>query len=76
MATTEVEEDVDDGPSRGCCRYFQQQPPLKLKKTLMAGPLGVLSVFPAAVTTEVEEDVDGGALGGVVGISGSDHHRS
>jgi hypothetical protein len=43
----------------GCCRYVRQRPPLKLKKTSTAGPLGVLSVFPATATTEVE-DVDGG----------------
>jgi hypothetical protein len=30
----------------------------------MAGHLGVLSVFPAAITTEVEDDVDGGPPGG------------
>jgi hypothetical protein len=41
----------------------------------MAGPLGVLLVGPAAATTEVEEDVDGGPLEGVVGGSGSGHHR-
>jgi hypothetical protein len=34
-----------------------------LKKTWTAGLLGVLSIFPTAVTTEVE-DVDGGPQGG------------
>jgi hypothetical protein len=41
----------------------------------MAGPLGVMFVFPAVATTKVE-DIDGGSLGGVVGISGSGHHQS
>jgi hypothetical protein len=35
----------------------RQQPSLKLRKTSMAGPWGVLPVFPAATFTEVEEDV-------------------
>jgi hypothetical protein len=39
-ATIEVEEDVDDGDLGGCCRYFRQWLPPKLKKTSMAGPLG------------------------------------
>jgi hypothetical protein len=39
----------------------------------MAGPLGVLSVGPAAATTEVEV-VDGGPLGGAGGRSGSGYH--
>jgi hypothetical protein len=34
----------------------------------MAGPLGVLSAFPAATAIKVEEDVYGRALGGVIGI--------
>jgi hypothetical protein len=37
--TTEV-EDVDGGPTRGCCRQVQQRPPPKLKMS-MVGPLGV-----------------------------------
>jgi hypothetical protein len=41
-ATTEDEEDVDDGPPEGCCRYFQQRPPPKLKMS-MADLLGVLA---------------------------------
>jgi hypothetical protein len=72
--TTKVEEDIDSGPVRGCYRWVWQRPPpklktsmvglptvapLKLKMTLMAGPLGVLPVDPIAATTEVEEDVDG-----------------
>jgi hypothetical protein len=58
MTTTEVEEDVDGGPLRGCCRWVWQQPPLKLKKTSMAGYLGVLSASLTPTTTEVEEDID------------------
>jgi hypothetical protein len=42
----------------------------------MVGPLGVLSVGPAAVTTEVVADVDGKPLAGGAGVSGSGHHRS
>jgi hypothetical protein len=44
-----------------------------MKKISIAGPLGVLSIFPAATTTEVE-DVDSGPPGGVVDISGNGHH--
>jgi hypothetical protein len=59
-------------PPWGCCRYFRQRPPPKLKTSMAAplmaaglsvgttevedvdvGPLGVLSVCPAATTTEV-----------------------
>jgi hypothetical protein len=39
-STTDVEEDVDGGPPRRCCRWVWQRPPLRLKKTSMAGPLG------------------------------------
>jgi hypothetical protein len=74
MATTEVEKDVDGGPSRGCYRYFRQRPPPKLT-TSMTAPLGVLSVFPAAATIEVEDDVDDRPPGGAVSISRSGHHR-
>jgi hypothetical protein len=38
-ATTEVEEDIDGGPPRGCYQYLRQQPPPKLTKTSMAGAL-------------------------------------
>jgi hypothetical protein len=43
-------------------------------KALMAGPLGVLSVGPAAATTKVVGDVDGGPPGGAAGGFGSGHH--
>jgi hypothetical protein len=33
-------------------------------KTLMAGPLGTLSMGPAVSTIEVGDDVDGGSPGG------------
>jgi hypothetical protein len=39
-ATIDVEADIDDGPPGRCCQYPQPQPPLKLKKTSMEGPLG------------------------------------
>jgi hypothetical protein len=61
-AATEVEKDIDGGAPGGCCRYFRQRPPSKLK-TSMAGPLGVLAASPVAVTTEVE-NVDGEPPGG------------
>jgi hypothetical protein len=57
-ATTEVEVDVDGGPPMGSCRWVRQLPPLKLKKTSMPPPPGVLAADPAAATTEVKEDVD------------------
>jgi hypothetical protein len=41
-ATTEV-EDIDGGPTWGCSRQVQQQPPLKLKMS-MADPQDVLEV--------------------------------
>jgi hypothetical protein len=44
-------------------------------KTSMAGPLGALSVGPAASTTEVRDGIDGRPLGGAVGGSGSVGHR-
>jgi hypothetical protein len=60
-ATTKAEEDDDSGPPRGCCQYLWQQPPLKLRKTSMAGPLGgLLAEYQAVATTEAEDDVDGG----------------
>jgi hypothetical protein len=39
-STTEVEEDVDGGSPGGRCRWVQQRPPLRLRTTSMAGPLG------------------------------------
>jgi hypothetical protein len=39
-ATIDVEADIDDGPPGRCCQYPRPQPPLKLKKTSMEGPLG------------------------------------
>jgi hypothetical protein len=38
----------------------RQQPPLKMKKTSMADPLGGAIGSPTAATTKDEEDVDGG----------------
>jgi hypothetical protein len=37
-----------------------------LKMTLMAGPVGALSVGLVASTTEVEKDINGGTPGGVL----------
>jgi hypothetical protein len=59
----------------GVLTEVRQQPPLKMKKTLMVGPWGVLSVFSVAATTNVE-DVDGGPPRGDVGIFGNSHHQS
>jgi hypothetical protein len=43
--TTEVEEDINGGPPRGCCRYFWQRLPSKLKKMSMTGTLeGVVGI--------------------------------
>jgi hypothetical protein len=42
----------------------------------MVGPWGLLPVPLTAATTEVEEDIDDEPPSGVVGISGSSHHRS
>jgi hypothetical protein len=75
MATTEDEEDVDGGPTRGCYLWVRQWPPPQLKGTSMVGPLGVLPVSFAAATTKEEEDIDSGPPGGTVGKSGSGHHR-
>jgi hypothetical protein len=63
-ATTEAEEDVDGG-ALGVLTDCLAPP--KLKKTLMAGPLGGAAGMsasnhhrsPVAATTEVEEVVDG-----------------
>jgi hypothetical protein len=65
---------VDGVPPRGCCRDFRQRPPSTLEASI-AGPLGVLSGFPAMATTKVE-DVDDGPAGGAVERSGSGHHRN
>jgi hypothetical protein len=35
----EVDEDIDGGPPGRCCREFQQRPPPKLMRMLMAPPL-------------------------------------
>jgi hypothetical protein len=69
-ATTIAKEDIDGGPSRGCCWWVRQRPPLKLKKMSMVAPLGVLLASSSVATTKVGEDVDGiiWPLGG-----GSDH---
>jgi hypothetical protein len=48
-ATTTDVEDVDDEPLGGCCQDFRQRLP-PLLKTLMACPLGVLTVGPAAAS--------------------------
>jgi hypothetical protein len=60
------------GPLGGRCR---QRPPLRMKNTSMAGPLGVLPVGLAAATTKDEEDVHGGSPGGAADGSDSVHHR-
>jgi hypothetical protein len=48
-----------------------------LKMSLMAGPMGALSVGLAASTAEVEEDINGGTPGGggAAGRSDSVHHQ-
>jgi hypothetical protein len=39
-STTNVEDIINGGPTRGHCRLFRQRPPPRLKGTSMAGPLG------------------------------------
>jgi hypothetical protein len=62
-ATTEV-EDIDGGPTWGCSRQVQQQPPLKLKMS-MADPQDVLELEvqerPPSTLRNVNDGPPGGA---------------
>jgi hypothetical protein len=53
-ATTKV-EDVDGGAPRGCCRYFQQRPPPKMK-TSMAAPLTSIAICSEFCKKDVGSD--------------------
>jgi hypothetical protein len=52
------------GPMGGCGWRVRRRPPLWLKETSMADPLGVLLASPAVGTTVVKGDIDGSPLGG------------
>jgi hypothetical protein len=60
----------------GCCRYFWQWTPPKLKKTLMAGPWGCYRYFWQRLPSKLKKTSMTGTLEGVVGISGNGYHRS
>jgi hypothetical protein len=46
---------------------------VQMLETWMAGPLGMLTASPTAVTTKVE-DIDGESPGGTAGMFSSGHH--
>jgi hypothetical protein len=74
-SNTDVEDGIDGGPPGERFQWVWQHPPLRLKKTSMAGPLGALPAGPAASTTDVEDDIDGEPPGGAAGGSSNIHHQ-
>jgi hypothetical protein len=69
-ATTEVEENVDCGPTGDAAGGSGSSPPVRLKRTsIVPPPCGALSAGLIATTTEVEEDIDGGSPDGDPGVS-------